>query len=134
MQRRRIPSVSALRDNLDRLCALEDPDALLNAEGMLQMLFSGAAYRRAWLEAKRSDGTAQDVRDAAVLTAQALNDNLMIVLNCAAASIDRLGIDHPASALLLELQCAAERCAEGSADLLRIGEGAVSTQPRSARH
>ncbi len=44
-----------------------------------------------------------------------LNDELTIILSSALLSMELLDLDHPAVPLLLEIQCAAERCA-GRAD------------------
>jgi hypothetical protein len=48
-----------------------------------------------------------------------LNDELTIILTSALLSIDMLDLDHPAVPLLLEIQCAAERCADRAEGLLR---------------
>ena len=48
-----------------------------------------------------------------------LNDELTIILSSVMLSIEMLDLDHPAVPLLLELQCAAERCADRSEGLLK---------------
>jgi len=48
-----------------------------------------------------------------------LNDELTIILSSALISMQMLDLDHPVVPLLLEIQCAAERCADRAQGLLK---------------
>lgn len=54
----------------------------------------------------------------AAAAAHDLNDELTVIVNCVRYSLDTLEPDHPARALLLELQGAAQRCVWKTSGLL----------------
>ena len=65
----------------------------------------------------------QNDRISAVASAAAhdLNDELTIIMNGAALSIEELEPDHPARPLLDEIRWAAERCVWKTSGLLNFG-------------
>ena len=55
--------------------------------------------------------TKADRACAVAAAAHDLNNDLTVILNSVATSIDTLGNDHPAREMLLELRSAVQRCA-----------------------
>ena len=58
------------------------------------------------------------VRAVAMAAASDLNDELTIIVNCAAEVLLEVEVDHPARALLIELRAAAARCTWKASGLL----------------
>ena len=71
----------------------------------------------------------------AAAAAHDLNDELTVIVNCVCGALDTLEPDHPARALLLELQGAAQRCVWKTSGLLnytaRRGARAVNVPMES---
>lgn len=67
----------------------------------------------------------------AAAAARDFNDELTVILNSVSESLGSLDEDHPARLLLLDLQCAAQRCTFMADDLLQFS-ARRGTRPSAA--